>query len=193
MALFADESGERKSLETVWRERPEQWETMVMPWLGKDYSCFVFLSMDFLLDLNPRFSISVQRRTGVPQGFLKHAMPDYLVRGVASFLLRLSSKNNSHPTWIRYIEANTVYFVYIPQNFSNYFMRATGWNRLTIADLNNCKRRFVRITTEPLYCLVGPLVRLTFTSQSEFINWSVFFYVVFNFIFCAYNYYLTSE
>ena len=58
-------------------------------------------NMSSLIRLNQQFL------AGVPQEFLKHAIPDYLVRGTNLFSLRLSNKkmtnsqhNNSHLVWI---------------------------------------------------------------------------------------------
>ena len=42
--------------------------------------------------LRQRFSTHVLRCTGVPHGFLKHTMPDGLVRGTDLFSLSLSSE-----------------------------------------------------------------------------------------------------
>ena len=79
-------------------------------------SSFVFLEQ--------RISTATPRHTSVPQESLKHAMPDYLVRGTDLFSLRLSSEKmtrantKSYLTFIR--SAKNIFFG-VMQNFSDQF------------------------------------------------------------------------
>ena len=72
-----------------------------------------------------------QFSTSILQGFLKHAMPDYLVRGTDLFSLRLSNKrmitaNTIITVWCEWIKITPIFLVNrlkyifgVSQNFSN--------------------------------------------------------------------------
>ena len=86
----------------------------------------VFLS----IELEQQFLTCVLWRTGVPQGFLKHAVPDYVVRDTDLFSFRFSNfKNdsnqyNSHPVWMNqnytyFFSDRQKYIFDVPKNFSN--------------------------------------------------------------------------
>ena len=83
--------------------------------------------------------------------FLKHAIPDYLVRSTDLFSLRLSNKKLTTANitiaiqceWIKIIPIFSVrlakiYFWGVPQNFSNYFICAMRHKMLKIFGLEQC-------------------------------------------------------
>ena len=95
--------------------------------------------------LDQRFSTSVLW----PQEFLKHAIPNYSVRGPDIVSLRLSNKkittaNTTRAIWCAWIkiipvfcQISKIHIFGMPQHFSNSFTCAMGGERLKITGLDS--------------------------------------------------------
>ena len=116
-----------------------------------------------------------KKHTGLPQEFLKHAIPGYLVRG-RPFPLRLSNwKMTTTNTiiaiqykWIKIIPnfcqiGKKIYFFDVPQNFSNYFLCSMRRKMFKIAALTNwAGRTRVQFLSQPLILAKLPSLSRSF-------------------------------
>ena len=109
--------------------------------------------------------------TGVLQEFLKHAIPDYLVRSTDLFSFRLSNNknhssqhNNSHLAWMNqnytysFCQMGQKIYIFVELlDFSNQFISAIRWKRLKIAALH-------------MSCQHGKKLRVVITKYDKYLS-----------------------